>query len=807
MKSSFNDYIPIPTFDEALVGMNTNRLLLLLVTYSLTTTHSICDEPSVSYIFPAGGQRGTTVKFNVGGHYLHESCPFEMLGPGVDASSEIHRAEKTVWFEGPVIPEPASQRKENYPKDQAGEVKISADAPLGFRRWRVWTSQGVTPSMKFVIGDLPEIVEQEIDGRPIPTSVEVPVTINGRIFPREDVDVWTIEAKAGTSYTCEVMAARLGSPLDSRLEVIGPDGLRVAENTDGRGVDSSLRFTVTIDGEYQVHIHDINFGGLQDYVYRLTITDRPYVDYVYPLGGRRGESISLQLFGQAVGQASNLLKLDDAQQAGSLPHAIEHRFDIDGQLSNPVSVELSNFPEHVETSARRETEFSSPIVLNGKLDAMGEVDVWQVDAKKDDQLVFDLRAAQLGSRLDSVLTIFDANGKQLAQNDDMASGETDSRLTYKVPVDGVYKIQVEDRFKRGGGAAYAYRLYVTPQGEPKPDFDLQLPTDVLTILPKSQPKIKLTVARQGFEGDIEITAENLPEGATLKGDKVTIKGNKNDAQLQFIVAEGAKHQMKGVKIVGTAKDGDTTITRTAHTLKSSPDDIEFDKLVMMVAVPTPFKVVGVVGIFETKYAARFTRRFSIERGGYDGPITVSMADRQVRHLQGVIGPTIVIPPGKSEFDYPIKLAPWMVIGRTSRTCVMAVADVSHDGKKHKVSYTSHEQADQVIVLIDPGQLDVQPGRRSLIAKPGQTIDLPIRIGRGKNVRGPLKVELVVPDHVDGISSDPVVIAENETKAVLQLTIADGNSGPFNLPVIIRATAQVDGQPYTAESTVELTLPE
>ena len=39
--------------------------------------------PVASYIFPAGGQRGTTVNVKVGGLFLHQSCGFEMLGPGV----------------------------------------------------------------------------------------------------------------------------------------------------------------------------------------------------------------------------------------------------------------------------------------------------------------------------------------------------------------------------------------------------------------------------------------------------------------------------------------------------------------------------------------------------------------------------------------------------------------------------------------------------------------------------------------------------------------------------------------------------
>ena len=211
------------------------RLMVIFVVVNVSAM-AYAEPPHVSYIFPAGGQRGTEVSFKVGGHYLHEGCPFEMTGPGVVASSRIERTE-TIWFEGPLIPQPASQRKDDYPKDYLGAVTIVEDAPLGIRKWRVNTSQGVTSRMKFVVGDLPEVVEEEIDVEPIPTSVQLPVTINGRIFQREDVDIWTFDAKAGERISCEVNAARIGSPLDSRIEIRNPDGTVLAENVDALRVD------------------------------------------------------------------------------------------------------------------------------------------------------------------------------------------------------------------------------------------------------------------------------------------------------------------------------------------------------------------------------------------------------------------------------------------------------------------------------------------------------------------------------------------------------------------------------------------
>ena len=98
--------------------MHSRRLAIAVsITFALlaaTSNVSRSEPPSVSYIYPAGGQRGTTVEFRVGGHFLHGECPFEMTGTGLEASQRIREVE-TLWFEGPLLPLRPSQRKQDYP--------------------------------------------------------------------------------------------------------------------------------------------------------------------------------------------------------------------------------------------------------------------------------------------------------------------------------------------------------------------------------------------------------------------------------------------------------------------------------------------------------------------------------------------------------------------------------------------------------------------------------------------------------------------------------------------------------------------
>jgi hypothetical protein len=68
------------------------RFLLALACLLGTLAATSASPPTASYIFPAGGQRGTTVKVRVGGLFLHETCRFAVGGTGLAASPTLTRA-------------------------------------------------------------------------------------------------------------------------------------------------------------------------------------------------------------------------------------------------------------------------------------------------------------------------------------------------------------------------------------------------------------------------------------------------------------------------------------------------------------------------------------------------------------------------------------------------------------------------------------------------------------------------------------------------------------------------------------------
>lgn len=764
-------------------------------------------EPSVSYIFPAGGQRGQQIQVRVGGHFLLGEADFTMKGPGVTASPTVKEVD-TIWFEGPIIPTPASQRSEDYPRDHAGSITIAEDAPLGYRRWRVQTSQGITPTMLFMVGDLPEVVEQEIDGAPVPVAVTVPVTINGRIFPREDVDLWTFEAKAGETYWAEVHSARLGYPLEARLAVCGPDGEMLADDAGTFGADPFLTFTAPRDGQYQLRIHDSNFGGLQHYVYRLTVDRAPYVLHYYPLGGQRGTKLPLELSGPGIDQAMVKVTLP-AEGADTWVRPTWR-----GKHVNPLLLELGDDPEVLEAEPNQSTSqalaIAVPGVANGRIATAGDIDLWSWEAEAGRTYRLEVAAARIGSPLDAVLTVTDAAGKTLATADDNG-GAADPVLHFTPSSAGTYYVQVAERFASRSGPQFAYRLKVT-QATPEPGFAFGPLPEVINLEPGKPLRLRFEITRHGgFEGAVKVEAEGLPEGVTVTGN---LPAKRPQGQLTIECAEDVEWPQRlelrligrGEHVTGTKKDQVRQPVEAAATPTVQRGTPPVNGLTLFIGAPTPFSFVGEYSLTYAPQGSILTKRYTLQRGDYQGRLTVRLADKQGRHLQGVTGPMLTIEPDAQEFTYPVTLPPWLEIGRTSRTVLMAIGEVTdRHGKRHRVSYTSTAQNEQIIAIADPASLTLSATPTSVMADPQQVAEIHVRIARAATVTGPITLSLRLPEHIRGVEAEPVTLAEGAEEGTLRVRFA-AEAGPFNAPIVVRASAGQGQKLYFAETAIEVVPP-
>ena len=99
-----------------------------------------------------------------------------------------------------------------------------------------------------------------------------------------------------------------------------------------------------------------------------------------------------------------------------------------------------------------------PTIITGKLGEPGDVDHLRFDATAGDELVAQITAAELGSKLRWSMELLDEKGVAVARKS-VAYGDGEPVLAYRVPADGTYFLAVSD-VERGGGGNHFYRMKI-----------------------------------------------------------------------------------------------------------------------------------------------------------------------------------------------------------------------------------------------------------------------------------------------------------------------------------------------------------
>ena len=148
--------------------------------------------------------------------------------------------------------------------------------------------------------------------------------------------------------------------------------------------------------------------------------------------------------------------------APAVPHGVHGvRIETPLGVSNLLRFAVSALPEIAdrEPSDRGQpVKVALPGALVGSLGLAGDVDAYEFRARAGEDLVFQVVARPLGSRLDSVIRIHDAAGKVLAENNDFDLGR-DSVLIWRAPAAGHFTLTVEDVEHGGAPEGFPYRIY------------------------------------------------------------------------------------------------------------------------------------------------------------------------------------------------------------------------------------------------------------------------------------------------------------------------------------------------------------
>jgi hypothetical protein len=154
------------------------------------------------------------------------------------------------------------------------KVALLAPDKLGVQEIQLDIDGVKTNPATFIVSNLPQFIETEPNDDPEKANrVTLPVGINGRIGKKRDIDHYVFDAKKGRAIRFELKARRFGTLLNSSLhgilEIMTPKGLVVASNDITHGLEASLVFTPTVDGDYVLRIRDLNSKGSESAVYYI----------------------------------------------------------------------------------------------------------------------------------------------------------------------------------------------------------------------------------------------------------------------------------------------------------------------------------------------------------------------------------------------------------------------------------------------------------------------------------------------------------------------------------------------------------
>jgi hypothetical protein len=124
---------------------------------------------------------------------------------------------------------------------------------------------------RVAVSEFPEVVEQQGAtslGRP-------PLAISGRLAVRGEEDRLPIDVTPGSRLQVEVVARRIGSPIDGVLGILGPQGNGLAAGDDRPGTpDPAVDFTVPAGvNKLVLSFRDLQGRGGDDFVYRIVVRD------------------------------------------------------------------------------------------------------------------------------------------------------------------------------------------------------------------------------------------------------------------------------------------------------------------------------------------------------------------------------------------------------------------------------------------------------------------------------------------------------------------------------------------------------
>ena len=500
---------------------------------------SICSLVAQDSVFPLGGQRGTTFKAEVRGFneaYATIFCCEKLRG-------EIRRSEDQMLL----------------------RISAESDTKLGIHTFRLVSPQGVSRRLTLQIHSEPTVLETEAPHASANRAqpVTFPAVVDGKISQAGELDYYAIEADQNLELLFEIITASgLISPSprlfsEPQLILSAPNGswFNPHRATQVECTDESTHFFFPLEvqvphivylprlrhrfetkGWFLLQVGSLARIGGPDHGYQLRIVPASSV----PSGNRQWTPRALvhsDLIDWQERKFTRRIPIDwmEKIQSRSISRTEnEGQAAVNGGEQNSKSTDLF---EIVESTANEEPsqarEVKVPTIIEGAIERPGDVDYYSFNVEAGDPLAFEVRTLDVPSpHFSPMLTVLDGNGDKVLTNiyrylggdgDDWGKS-LEPKTVYNFKRGGKYYLEIRDLTSRKGNPHFIYQALIRPQiphignvtaktfragGSEFAEDHVNLPvgeTKSLTLVFERE---------EGFEGDIAILFENLPQGVEL----------------------------------------------------------------------------------------------------------------------------------------------------------------------------------------------------------------------------------------------------------------------------------------------------
>ncbi len=380
--------------------------------------------PSVAKISPAGMERGKTVTFTIEGRNLSDATAVIFDAPGmsgkVTAATDVPEELKKARAGEDLAAIVAVGKKQTAQL----EISVAKDAEPGIHNFRILTPLGTTNMTAFAVGAFPELQvhDKTAMDSAAPQTVAFPATLVGVIAAPGDHDNFQFDGKSGEEVVFRVQASKLGSTLTSSLAVSDSSGKLLAQSSENENdPDAVVHLKLPQDGTYTLSLTDRDRGGGMDHFYRLDIGQLPYVAGFFPLGVRAGQDTKVAIQGANL-QSAEVKVAAPASAQGWTTVPLEAGNGGERAI-NEVHLAVGDEPEILKNepnnSVAQAQSISIPVTINGRINRAAKEDpnpdenYFKFHGSKGEALSIDVAASRLGSKLDSVIEVLDAQGNAI----------------------------------------------------------------------------------------------------------------------------------------------------------------------------------------------------------------------------------------------------------------------------------------------------------------------------------------------------------------------------------------------------------